>query len=420
MSTSRALDRKRDERYYAAFVCKSVVEIEEAYLSLAAWCRARDYAGYDPFDGLNSRIFQSTPLRRSRTARLGWTQIFKRSPVNLRPLAGVPVGKNAKGIALFALAALSRFRALRTEEPKREAYLLLDDLLAMRLDGWSGAAWGYNFDWQGRAFFAPRGTPMVVPTAFAARALIEAAQVFNDARYVNAARGACEFILRDLDLSVDAEDEICFSYSPLDRTRVFNASLLAAETLSCVGALTNEDELREKSMLATNYVVRRQRADGSWAYGADDYQSWADNFHTAFVLASLLRIRRTVDRDMDELTQAIERGYRFWRREFFLADGGPKYYHDKPYPADAHAAGAALVTFTEMQGVDAGASDIAEKVARWAITHLRDERGFFWYQRKRFYAVRTPYMRWSQGWMLYGLAKLIEGKSEKVKRKSAD
>ena len=34
-------------------------------------------------------------------------------------------------------------------------------------------AWGYNFDWQSRNFFAPRGTPTIVPTAFAARALIE-------------------------------------------------------------------------------------------------------------------------------------------------------------------------------------------------------------------------------------------------------
>jgi hypothetical protein len=31
-----------------------MVELEEAYESLAAWCRARDYAGHDPFDALNS------------------------------------------------------------------------------------------------------------------------------------------------------------------------------------------------------------------------------------------------------------------------------------------------------------------------------------------------------------------------------
>ena len=88
--------------------------LEQVYDSLAAWCRARGYAGHDPFDALNSRVFRATPLRRSRAARIIWTQIFKRSPVNLRPLARVPAEQNAKGIALFALAALSRLRALRT------------------------------------------------------------------------------------------------------------------------------------------------------------------------------------------------------------------------------------------------------------------------------------------------------------------
>ena len=32
----------------------------------------------------------------------------------------------------------------------------------MRIDGYSGPCWGYNFDWQSRNFFAPRGTPPAV------------------------------------------------------------------------------------------------------------------------------------------------------------------------------------------------------------------------------------------------------------------
>ena len=70
-------------------------EFERVYESLRAWCRGRGYAGADPFDALNSRVFRATPLRRSRLARLAWTQLFKRSPVNLRALALVPEGRNA-------------------------------------------------------------------------------------------------------------------------------------------------------------------------------------------------------------------------------------------------------------------------------------------------------------------------------------
>src|SRR5919199_5463951 len=85
-------------------------ELEQVYERLAAWCRARGYAGHDPFDALNSRLFRATPLKRSRLARLAWTQAFKRSPVNLRRLALVPAGRNAQGTALFALAWLARAR----------------------------------------------------------------------------------------------------------------------------------------------------------------------------------------------------------------------------------------------------------------------------------------------------------------------
>ena len=84
---------------------------ESVYEGVRAWSRARGYAGHDPFDALNSRLFQSTPLSRSRLARLAWTQALKRSPVSLRTLARVPAGRNAKGTALFALAELSRLRA---------------------------------------------------------------------------------------------------------------------------------------------------------------------------------------------------------------------------------------------------------------------------------------------------------------------
>lgn len=385
------------------------VELESAYESLAAWCRERDYAGHDPFDALNSRLFQATPLRRSRAARLVWTQFFKRSPVSFRNIARVSVGRNPKGTALFALAALANYRRTKTKDAETKVRALLDDLSNARLDNKSGIAWGYNFDWQGRAFFAPKGTPTIVPTAFAARAFLEAARDFNDESFLSTARSSCDFILHELPRSEESEDEVCWSYSPIDRTRVFNASLLAAETLASVGALTGEEELCQWAVRGARYVVNRQREDGSWAYGADSYQSWADNFHTAFVLTSLVRITEACPSCHDEFTGAIKRGYEFWRASFFLPDGWPKYFHDRLYPVDAHSAGAGIVALLELQKLDtANALALAHKIALWATRNLRDSRGFFYYQRRRFYIVRTPYMRWSQAWMLYALSRLLE------------
>ncbi len=349
----------------------------------------------------------------------------------------MPAERNPKGLALFGLAALADYRRLRTVEAETDARALLDDLLAARLTSKSGAAcWGYNFDWQSRSFFSPRGTPTVVPTAFAARAFIDATRAFGDESYLQAARSTCDFILGDLNRSEESADEVCFSYSPLDRTRVFNASLLAGEVLASVGALTGENDLVDWGLRAARYVVRRQSDDGSWAYGVDGYQDWADNFHTAFLLTSLSRIigsaasavdagtepeltaetgekQRLRGEFVSEAEPALQRGYDFWRERFFLANGWPKYFPDRLYPADAHSAGAALVTLVELQSLDSGAIELAETIARWAIENLRDPRGFFYYQRRRFHTVRTPYMRWSEAWMMYGLARILEGKSKK-------
>jgi hypothetical protein len=391
----------------------SPVDLEAATARLAAWCRARDFAGYDPYDGLNSRLFQATPFKRSRFARLAWTQLFKRSPVNLRPLIGVYPARNPKGIALFALAALARWRRTRDKTAKHEAHNLLESLAATRITGRAagegGAAWGYNFDWQGRAFFAPRGTPTIVPTAFASRAFLEAWREFRDEAHLDLARRSCIFITTQLPRSVETGDEICFAYSPLDRTRVFNASLLAAETLASVAVETGDETFYELALRAVRYVLRRQKPDGRWAYGAEDYQAWADNFHTAFLLSSLLRIHAAAHAfgcDTNEITISLERGYEFWSNSFFDRDGAPKYYAENLFPVDAHAAGAAIITLSEIG--KPGSLALAVRAAQWAMQNLQDPQGFFYYQRHRFYTNRIPYMRWSQVWMLYGLEKLLE------------
>jgi hypothetical protein len=412
------------------------VDLNTAHRDLWKWCRSQGFAGYDPYDGLNSLLFQATPLRHSFAARLAWTQFCKRFPFDFRKLARVPHERNAKGMALFALAALADYRRLQTKEAEVNARELLDELIGMSLKGFSGACWGYNFDWQSRSFFAPKGTPTIVPTAFAARALCEAAEVIDRDEYLPFARTICNFILNDLNRSDETSEEVCFSYSPLDRTRVFNANLMAAEVLATVGGMLREQSLCEWAMRATRYVVRRQLADGSWPYGADGHQTWSDNFHTGFILTSLSRIinssqvgkgglppqpmvqtrrgRATLpdlgggEAVFPDLEPALLHGYEFWKERFFLSNGWPKYYPNRLYPADVHSAAAAIVTLVELRGRFPGTLELAEQIAGWAMENMRSSEGYFYYQRHRFHTNRIPYMRWSQAWMAYALARLIE------------
>jgi hypothetical protein len=101
---------------------------------------------------------------------------------------------------------------------------------------------------------------------------------------------------------------------------------------------------------------------------------------------------------------ALDAGYDFYEKRFFLADGTPGYYHDRLHPYDVHSAAQGVITFVEMTDLMPNAKAMSSRVARWAIAKLQDPTGFFYFQRGRFYTIKIPYMRWAQAWMLYALS----------------
>lgn len=340
--------------------------------------------------------------------------MVKRSPVNLRPFLRVPKGVNAKGIALFAQAELSRFRVTGSEVHKQNAEKLLAMLRSLAISGETKMgeptkSYGYNFDWQSRAFFSPKGTPTIVPTAFTAKAFVESFQLFGEESDLAFAREICRFVLNDLNTPYRTNDEICFSYTPGDNSLIFNASLLAGETLASIGAITRDGELIKTAVKTARYVIRNQREDGSWTYGPKLRHSWVDNFHTAFVLLSLKRIGENCS-ELDTET-SIKKGLDYWIANFFLEDGAPKYFDSKAFPIDIHSAAAAISTLSEFRDTDERALPLADKVANWTIQNLRDPEGYFYYQKRRSTTVKAPFIRWGQAWMAHALARLIEAKA---------
>ena len=73
----------------------------KAFLKLLKYCESKKFIGWDPYDGLNSLLFQYSPLKNFSFFRLVWIQIFKRSPINFRKIFLVPKEYNNKGLALF-------------------------------------------------------------------------------------------------------------------------------------------------------------------------------------------------------------------------------------------------------------------------------------------------------------------------------
>ncbi|WP_022732006.1 prenyltransferase/squalene oxidase repeat-containing protein [Thalassospira lucentensis] len=330
-----------------------------------------DFAGADPFDGLESQMFQATGLNRFRLARLLWVQAIKRGPDILRTAARIPKMVNPKTLALLSGAA--------------DGVPLCDvkaRLLSMQnADG----GWGYPFAWQARAFYAAQNQSNAIVTSFVMDGLF-AAGVTGDDPVMGRAAG---FI----------EDQLWrdgyFAYVANTDAEIHNASLWAAFALSRVRP---GNDKTERAVLR---VLDAQRGDGSWAYGTLHHHQFVDGFHTGYVLDLLDRLRRS---GMAGLDGAIVRGWAFYRDACFDADGLPRSFSGRDGYLDAHSVAQAMASLCRF-GDYAGAN----RVAQWAVKHLYEERrGLFYAGIGRFGPDRRNYMRWTQSWMVWALSIVID------------
>jgi rhamnogalacturonyl hydrolase YesR len=366
------------------------------------FCRNHDWVGFDPFDGLNSKIFKLIPhLRNNILFRLFFLQLNKKMPINLRSILGIPKGRNPKGIGLFLSSLIKIYK-----ETHKEEYLYFINLFVQWLredvaTGYSGYCWGYNFDWQSRAFFIPKGIPTVVNTSFIGRAFLEIFEVLGHPEYLEIARSACDFVLYDLNRLED-KDLLCYSYTPVDNYYVHNANALAASLLASVYSKTHEMRLAKVAQKIIHYVADHQQQNGSWNYGEDKtaVSAGIDNFHTGFILESFkIYSEATGNKDYE---QNIAHGLDFYQKNFFLDNGEPKYFYNKIYPLDIHSATQAIVTLIQLKNYGSD-QKLCKKILFWMIQNMQDKEGYFYYQRNRFYINKIPYMRWSQAWALYAM-----------------
>lgn len=389
-------------------------DVINSFLILKKYCEKEHFKGWDPYDGLNSRLFQIIPFfKKSALCRLIVIQGFKRCPVNLRRLAMVPKEYNAKGIGLFLSGYCNLYKVVRIhpewrkllgkpEEIQSLIKELADLLISLRSKGYSGACWGYNFDWQARRLFLfPKYTPTVVATSFCATALIDAYEVTKEKRYLDIALSAADFVLQDLHKAA-CNAGFLFSYSPLQgNDTVFNASLLGSKLLSYCYRYTGKEEYRIAARASVLACCNSQQEDGAWVYGMLPVQAWIDSFHTGYNLDGLIAYEEwTEDKSFHE---NIERGFEFYIKNFFQEDGCPKYYHNQKYPIDIHCSGQLFVTLYRLHKFEIY-KDIAEKVLNWTIRNMQDKRGYFYYQLKKGISSRISYMRWSNAFMFNALS----------------
>jgi hypothetical protein len=377
--------------------------VRAATLKLLVYCRSNNWAGYEPYDVLNSKVVNTLPILDSRIPRLALTQLLKRSPINVRRLLLVPKTQNPKALGLF-LSAFMKLGSLGMGDD-RDVDSVLERLIALRSQSVPYWCWGYNFPWQTRVNLVPRWTPNLVCTTFAAIGLLDVYQQRRDERYLSMALSAAQYMLNEL-YWTDGKSRCGFGY-PLRsvRSQVHNANLLAADLFCRIYKHTGDASFLEPALKVARYSVAQQHEDGGWDYGEGRSQKWIDNFHTGFNLCALRSIARSLG--TNEFDPSLRCGFEFYRSHFFREDGAVRYFHDRTYPIDTHCVAQSIITLLELHDLSPDNVQLARSVFQWAMDHMWDDRGFFYYRILRLYTIRTSYMRWTQAWMFLALSMLL-------------
>lgn len=367
-----------------------------------SWARKRDYAGYDPFDALSSPLLCKSVFDK-RPLRILFTQLLKRSPVDLRNILGVKPSRNPKGIALFASTYDNLYRKFGDEKYIRERDQLIDWLRNNCNIQEDTVCWGYNFPWQSRRSFLLQGEGCSVVTFF-----VGESPLLEEQKKI--LRGIAEFYLKELNVLLEDDEHLCLSYTPYEKEEmVVNANALIGYQLSRIGKRLGNDEYIEKGRKLINWVVSEQKQNGGWIYSPTSHLGM-DNFHNGYVIWALMKYYEI--NGEAEVKDTISKGLRFY--ETLFNEGRPLYSTQKEYPVDIHNCAQGIITFKEAEGMDFYQGNMHEKILRWTLDNMWDgEKNYFYYQKNTFWTNKVPYMRWSQAWMCYAMSLyLTEGGSK--------
>lgn len=379
-----------------------VEKVERSLERLKRYCEKEEFKGWDPYDGLTSKVFQSLPgIKKVRLFRLIWIQAFKRNPLNLRRLFLIKKDYNPKGVGLFLNGYCNLYKLDPREEYLDQIRFLSNKVIELISDGYSGACWGYNFDWESKAFFQPKFTPTIVASVFLGYALLDAYEILEDEKILNTALSISDFILKDLNRTYDEQDDYSFSYSPLDHSQVYNATLLGSRLLARIYGITKDESLLKEAKHSVDFVVKHQREDGSWTYSPLPFHQWIDNFHTGYNLECLVEYQK-YSGDFSYQSN-IKKGFDYYINTFFEEDGRCRYYNNSLYPIDIHAPSQLLITLSRL-GLFQEHRALADRTLNWVLDHMQDRKGFFYFQLKRGVKSKIPYMRWAQGWMFFAMS----------------
>jgi rhamnogalacturonyl hydrolase YesR len=383
-------------------------DTEKILVDVLTAAARQDFCGYSKFDALNSPVLLKLSFN-NKWLRLLYTQAIKASPINIRTVLGVKKSRNPKGIALFARAYFFLYEKTGNSDWLDLGESLLKWLLEHPSRGVANLCWGYNFIWQNTIFLQAQFEPNAVVTVFVGEALIHAYRITNKQKYLDAAKSVAQFVVNDLPILYESENERAIAYvmRKVDAV-VLNNQVLTGAFLAKVWRHTKDNHVLDCATRQLNYTVNRRTDYNCWYYTEPKEKSpiTHDNYHTGGILDGLIEYFEETGND--SYMKIYRKGLVYYQNELFESNGAPRWMNDKKFPFDIHGSAQGIITFKKAARYDSRYQDQADIILDWAINNLyRKKRHDFIYRQGRWFKWNYSLMRWCNAWMARALAELI-------------
>jgi hypothetical protein len=333
--------------------------LEQEIRSAFGLAAAQGWQSHDPFDLLLSPYLRWLPGRSALGARVA-VQVGRRTGRGLRRALRVPRHEEPKALADFLRAAsILSADGNVWAEPLAES---LSAHLSGGVDaGTSRRGWGIGFPYVSRFVNVTPNTPNAYTTSCVCEALLDAAELVDGDRALQAAEAGCRFLADDLG-SFAYDGDRWQRYWPGYEDRIVNVQALVASLFARAAAILEDEGLRDRADAAVETVVTHQRPDGSWPYGADTRGNFVDGFHSGFVLQALAEYAERRPERASVVRDALDRGMEYFRRHLVGPDGLPLDFADGTATRDAQSVAQCIQTLIVAGD---GERDVVSAVGLW-------------------------------------------------------
>jgi hypothetical protein len=400
-----------------------IKEIQSVLTDNTEYIIRTGYRGWDPYDLQELPFYRNVLKRGSRSIAgdkrnyffylvriiLFSSEIF--FPKTLRKILRVPVRLNYKALGLIGLGYISQYRKTKDPVLLEEIQKIRSMLLSNSFASYPGKHWGYPFDWQSSVFF-PKGTPSGVVTSVIGKFFLEYRACFNDTTVDPILHDIAEFFMKGLNRTGNGENEVCFSYTPMDTYQVHNANLFVAEYLLKVSVLLEDNSCRDLALKAMKFTLNRINEDGSIYYGTGSQYTTVDNYHTGFVIRTLVNINLILQDPL--IRTKIDELFNYYFTHFFHLNKYPRITNTSLNPVDIHSVSESILVLDNFRKSSSSIETVFNNVVEFAVNEMYcKKKGYFIYRvyitkgGKSIKKVKIPYLRWSQAWMNFALSSIL-------------